>query len=86
MESERGGSGGNKIGRSGNSNAQDEKGKSTGADEARLEMMEIVGEVGVKGTGRLLNVCLQAGRITEKWRMGLIVPVWKRKGDVHDSG
>ena len=31
-------------------NAQYEKGKSTGAYEVRLEMMEIVGEVGVKGT------------------------------------
>ena len=20
------------------------------------------------------------------WRMGLIVPIWKRKGDVHDPG
>ena len=50
------GSGGDGTGRSGNSNAQDEKGKATGADEVRLEMMEMAGEVGVKWTGRLLNV------------------------------
>ena len=30
-----------------------------GADEVRLEMMETAGEVGVKWTGRLLNVCIQ---------------------------
>ena len=52
----------------------------------RLEMLEIAGEVGVKWTGRLLNVCMQEGRIPKKWRMGLIVPIWKRKGDVHDPG
>ena len=62
------------------------KGKATGADEVRLEIMEMAGEVGVKCTRRLLNVCMQAGRIPKEWRMGLIVPIWKRKGDVHDPG
>ena len=60
------------------------KGKAIGADEVRLEMLEMAGEVGVKWTGRLLNVCMQEGRIPKEWRMGLIVPIWKRKGDVHD--
>ena len=49
-------------------------------------MLEMAGEVGVKWTGRLLNVCMQEGRIPKEWRMGLIVPIWKRKGDVHDPG
>ena len=40
---ERGGSGGDRTGRSGNSNAQDDKGKATGADEVRLEMSEMAG-------------------------------------------
>ena len=47
------------------------KGKATGADEVRLEMLEMAGEVGVKWTGRLLNVCMQEGRIPTEWRMGL---------------
>ena len=62
------------------------KGKATGADEVRLEMLELAGVVGVKWTGRLLNVCMQEGGIPKEWRMGLIVPIWKRKGDVHDPG
>ena len=41
------------TGRSANSYAQDEKGKATGADEVRLDMLEMTGEVGVKWTGRL---------------------------------
>ena len=31
-------------------------------------------------------MCMQEGRILKEWRMGLIVPVWKRTGDVHDPG
>ena len=26
------------------------------------------------------------GKFPEEWRTGLIVPLWKRKGDVHDPG
>ena len=62
------------------------KRKATGSDEVRLDMLEMAGEVGVKWTGRLLNVCMQEGRIPKEWRMGLIVPIWKRKGDVHVPG
>ena len=51
-----------------------------------LEMLEMAVEVGVKCKGRLLNVCMQEGRIPKEWRMGLIVPIWTRKGDVHDPG
>ena len=42
------------------------KGKATGADEVRLETLEMTGEVGVKWTGRLLNVCMQEGRISKE--------------------
>ena len=31
-------------------------------------------------------MCMQKGRTPKEWRMGLIVPIWKRKGDVHDPG
>ena len=55
------------------------KGKATGADEVRLHMLEMAVEVGVKWTGRLLNVCMQEGRISKEWRMDLIVQIWKRK-------
>ena len=80
------GGGGDRTERSGNSNAQDEKGKAIAADEVRLEMLEMSGEVGVTWTGRLLNVSMQEGRIPKERRMDLIVPTWKRKRDVHDPG
>ena len=52
----------------------------------RLEMVEMAREVGVKWTRRLLNVCMHEGTAQKECRMGLIVPIWKRKGDVHDTG
>ena len=61
------------------------EGNSTGADEVRIEVLEMAGEVGVKWRGTLLNVCMQEGRIPKEWRMGLIVPICKRKGDVQES-
>ena len=42
--------------------------------------------MGVNWTGRLLNVCMQEGRIPKEWRVALIMPIWKRKGGVHDQG
>ena len=42
--------------------------------------------VGVRWTRRLLNTCMREGKIPEEWWTGLIVPVWKRKGNVHDPG
>ena len=46
------------------------------------QMIEMVGEMGVEWTRRLLK----EARIPKEWRMGLIVPIWKRKRDVHDPG
>ena len=62
------------------------KGKATVGDEGRLEMFGMAVEVGVKWTGRLQNVCMQERRIPKEWMMGLLVPIWKRKCDVHDRG
>ena len=31
-------------------------------------------------------MCMQEGTMQKDWRMGLIVPIWKSTGDVHDTG
>ena len=31
-------------------------------------------------------MCMHEGRIPKEWRVGLIVPIWKRRGDVHNPG
>ena len=47
-------------------------------------MLVMAKRVGVSWTRRLLNACTREGNIQKEWRTGLISPVWKRKGDVHD--
>ena len=58
------------------------KRKATGSDEMRVEMLDLAGDVGINWTRRLLNSYLTEG----KWRIRLIIPIWKMKWDVHDPG
>ena len=51
-----------------------------------MEMLDLAGDVGVNWTRRLLNSCLTEGKIPVEWRAGLIIPIWKMKGDAHDLG
>ena len=62
------------------------KGRAPGINEMRVEMVMAAGESGTSWTKRLLNTCMRQGKVPEEWRSGLIVPIWKRKGDVQDSG
>ena len=62
------------------------KGKATGLDEIRVEMLDLAVYVGVNRTRRLLISCLTEGNIPVEWRTGLIIPIWEMKGDVHDPG
>ena len=62
------------------------KGKSTGEDEFKIEMVEAAGELGTKWMTKLLNKCRKEGSIPKEWRVGLVVPIWKKKGDAQDPG
>ena len=33
-----------------------------------------------------MYVCMREGSVPDEWRTGLIVPIWKGKGDVQDPG
>ena len=52
----------------------------------KVEMLVMADHVGVRRTRRLLNTCMRAGNFPEELRTVLIVPLWKRKGEVHDLG
>ena len=62
------------------------KGRASGIDEMRVEMVMAAGESGISWTKRLLNTCMRQCKVPEEWRTGLIVPIWKKKGDVQDPG
>ena len=52
----------------------------------RAEMVDVAGEIGARWTDRLLNTCMKQRKVPEDWRIWLIVPIWKRKGDAQDPG
>ena len=62
------------------------KGRAPDIDEMHVEMVMAAGESGISWTKRLLNRCLRKGKAPEEWWTGLIVPIWKKKGDVQDPG
>ena len=62
------------------------KGSAPGIDEMRVYMVMAAGESGISWPKRLLNTCLRQGKVPEEWRIGLIVPIRKRKGEVQDPG
>ena len=49
-------------------------------------MPAVAERVGIWWTTRLLNTCMEEGKIPDDWRTELIVPSSKRKGDMHDPG
>ena len=56
-------------------------GTAVGVDELSVEMVKANRLVGIRWLTRLFNVCF-----TAEWRRGVIVPIWKGKGDIHDPG
>ena len=62
------------------------KGRAPGWDEMRAEMVDVAGVIGARWTKRQLNTCMRQCKVPEDWRIGLIVPIWKRKGDAQDTG
>ena len=62
------------------------KDRVAGIDEVRVYMQGVAELVGIWWTQRLLNTCMRAGKIPEECKTGLIVPIWKRKGDVQAPG
>ena len=50
------------------------RGRATGIDEVRVEMLVMAERVGVRWTRRLLNTCTREGKIPEEWRTGVDSP------------
>ena len=58
------------------------KGREPGIDKMRVEIVITAGESGVSWTKRLLNTCMRQDKVPEEWRTGLIVSMWKKKGEL----
>ena len=60
------------------------KGRAPGWDYMRAEMVDVAGEIGVRWTKRLLNACMRQCKVSEDWRIGLIVPMHKTQGSTEE--
>ena len=59
-------------------------GKVTGPDELPAEIWKYLGQDGVTVLYKLLNAILKGGRMPAAWRMSILIPIYKGKGDVLD--
>ena len=61
-------------------------GKATGPSEVSVEMIVASGEIGVKVIMELCQRILDGRGMPDKWKTGVIVPIFKGNGDVMSCG
>ncbi len=59
-------------------------GKAAGICNVSAEMLKAGGEAMIRGLHAVLSAVLQFGTIPPDWKRGLVVPIWKGKGDRQD--
>ncbi|KAK3563951.1 hypothetical protein QTP86_006275 [Hemibagrus guttatus] len=57
-------------------------GKAVGPDDILVEVWKCLGEAVVEFLASLFNRVLESERMPEEWRRGVLVPIFKNKGDV----
>ena len=60
--------------------------KALGPDGVPIEVFKVMGKDGVDMLMRLFSVVWKDGKIPDAWRESTIVPIFKGKGDMQDSG
>ena len=61
-------------------------GKATGPSEVSVEMIVGSGEIGVKVMMELCQRVLDGREMSDEWKTNVILPIFKRKGDVMSCG
>ncbi len=59
-------------------------GKSVGPDELSTDMLKALGRPGIKWITRIMRVVWQQQRIPDDWRTSVLVPIFKKKGNIHE--
>ena len=61
-------------------------GKAVGLDDRPVEAWKCLGKMAVEFLTRLFNIILESERMPEEWRLSVLVPIFKNKGDVQSCG
>ena len=61
-------------------------GKAVGPDGIPVEAWKCLGEMAVGLLTRLFNKILESERMPDEWRLSVLVPIFKNKGDVQSCG
>ena len=61
-------------------------GKAAGPDEVTVDMIRLLEAVGEKWLLRVLIAVWRQRRIPDDWRVSILVPLYKNKGDIHNCG
>ena len=61
-------------------------GKAVGPDGIPVDAWKCLGEMAVGLLTRLFNKILESERMPEEWRLSVLVPIFKNKGDVQSCG
>ena len=61
-------------------------GRVAGRDEILAECLKQGGGAIIEWLVRLLDTCFVAGEVPADWRMAVIIPIYKGKGDKHVCG
>jgi hypothetical protein len=59
-------------------------GKAVGPDELSTDMLKALGTPGLKWMTRILRVIWQEQCIPNDWRTSVLVPIFKKKGNIHE--
>ncbi|XP_074327960.1 uncharacterized protein LOC141665877 [Apium graveolens] len=60
------------------------RGKATGPDQIPIEVWLCLGEEGEQWLTRLFDSILRTSDIPQEWRLSMVVPIYKNKGDAQD--
>ena len=61
-------------------------GKAPGPDEVNLEMILALGDEGVLWVHRVMQAIWKGKRVPNDWLESILVPIFKKKGNIHECG
>ena len=59
-------------------------GKAPGVCNISAELLKAEGEAMIRGLHAVLTAVWQIGTVPSDWKRGLVIPIWKGKGDCQD--